>query len=55
VSVVVGTLGLIEQASLRGLIDLPSVLGQLQKTNVRLDAKLIRAVLERHHVRTKKV
>lgn len=51
---VVGTLGLIEQAALRGLIDLPSVMGQLQKTNVRLDDKLIQAVLQRHQVRTKK-
>jgi predicted nucleic acid-binding protein len=52
---VVGTLGLIEQASIRGLIDLPSVIGQFQKTNIRLDAKLIQAVLQRHRARTKKV
>jgi predicted nucleic acid-binding protein len=52
---VVGTLGLIEQASIRGLIDLPSVIGQFQKTNIRLDAKLIQAVLQRHQARTKKV
>jgi len=51
---VVGTLGLIEQASIRGLIDLPSVIGRLQKTNVRLDAKLIQAVLQRHQARTNK-
>ena len=51
---VVGTLGLIEQASLRGLVDLPSVLERLQKTNVRLDASLIQAVLQRHRARTKK-
>ena len=51
---VVGTLGLLEQASRRGLIDLPMVLGRLQQTNMRLEAKLILAVLERHHARTKK-
>ncbi len=45
---VVGTLGLIEQASIRGLIDLPAAIAGLQQTNVRLDSKLIRAVLERH-------
>jgi len=42
---VVGTLGLIEQAAIRGLIDLPDVMGKLQQTNARLDAKLIQAVL----------
>jgi len=51
---VVGTLGLIEQASIRGLIDLPRVIGKLWQTNVRLDFKLIQAVLERHYARTKK-
>jgi Arc/MetJ family transcription regulator len=34
---------------------LPSVMGQFQKTNVRLDAKLIQAALQRHQARTKKV
>ncbi len=52
---VVGTLGLIEQASIRGLIDLPFMMGQLQKTNVRLDAKLVQAILQRHQTRVKKV
>jgi uncharacterized protein len=51
---VVGTLGLIEQAGIRELIDLPDVIGQLQKTNARLDAKLIEAVLQRHRSRVKK-
>jgi predicted nucleic acid-binding protein len=51
---VVGTLGLIEQASIRGLIDLPAAIARLQQTNVRLDSKLIQAVLERHHARKKK-
>ena len=52
---VVGTVGLLEEAANRGLIDLPSMMGQLQKTNARLDAKLIQAVLQRHQARTKKV
>ena len=52
---VVGTVGLLEEAANRGLIDLPSVMGQFQTTNVRLDAKLIQAVLQRHQARTKKV
>ena len=51
---VVGTVGLLEQAAIRGLVDLPSVMGQLQKTNARLDASLIQAVLERHLARKKK-
>ena len=51
---VVGTLGLFEQASIRGLIDLPGVIGRLRQTNVRLDSKLIQAVLDRHQARPKK-
>jgi predicted nucleic acid-binding protein len=52
---VVGTVGLLEEAANRGLIDLPSMMGQLQKTNARLDAKLIQAVLQRHQARIKKM
>jgi predicted nucleic acid-binding protein len=51
---VVGTVGLLEQAAIRGLVDLPSVMGQLQKTSARLDARLIQTVLERHQARKKK-
>ncbi|MGH8210157.1 MAG: DUF3368 domain-containing protein [Steroidobacteraceae bacterium] len=49
---VIGTLGLIEQAAVRGLIDLPQVVKRLRQTNARLDPKLIEAVLERHKART---
>jgi len=45
---VVGTLGLLEQASRRGLLDLPGTLVRLHQTNVRLDPELIRAVLARN-------
>lgn len=48
---VIGTLGLLEEAALRGWIDLPQVLGQLQATNARLDPKLIEAMIERHKAR----
>ena len=45
---VIGTLGLLDQAALRALIDLPQVIGRLRQTNARLDPALVEAVLERH-------
>lgn len=48
---VIGTLGLLEQAAIRGWIELPKVIRQLQQTNARLDLKLVVAVLERDKVR----
>jgi predicted nucleic acid-binding protein len=45
---VIGTMGLLESAAVRGWIDLPQVLERLQQTNTRLDPKLIAAALERH-------
>jgi len=48
---VVGTLGLLEQASVRGLIELPMILARLAQTNARLDPALIRAALTRYLVR----
>lgn len=50
---VVGTLGLLEQASVRGWVALPEALERLRKTNARLDQKLIEAALERHRTRSK--
>ena len=44
---VTGTLGLLEIAAIRGLIDLPKVMGLLQKTNARLDPELIQSVMRR--------
>ena len=41
------TLGLLEQAAVRGLIDLPQAIDRLRQTNARLDSGLIEAVLER--------
>jgi predicted nucleic acid-binding protein len=48
---VVGTIGLLEQAAARGLIELPSVLARLRQTNARLDPELIRAALARDQAR----
>lgn len=48
---VVGTIGLLEQAAVRGLIDLPEKFVRLQQTNARLDPKLILAALERDKAR----
>jgi hypothetical protein len=48
---VVGTIGLLEQASARGLIELPIALARLCQTNARLDAELIHAALERDKAR----
>ena len=50
---VVGTLGLLEQASMRGWVVLPDALERLQRTNARLDPKLVEAVLERYRTRSK--
>jgi predicted nucleic acid-binding protein len=49
---VVGTLGLLEQASVRGRIAPPEALERLRKTNARLDSKLIEAVRERYRLRS---
>jgi len=48
---VVGTIGLLEQAAVRGLIDLPTVTARLGRTNARLDPELIRAALDRDRAR----
>lgn len=48
---VVGTIGLLEQAAVRGFIELPSTLARLRQTNARLDPELIRAALDRHQAR----
>lgn len=51
---VVGTIGLLEQAAARGLIELPQAMEQLRKTNARLDTELIHAALERDKARRQK-
>jgi predicted nucleic acid-binding protein len=48
---VVGTIGLLEQAAVRGLIELPQAMERLRQTNARLDAELIYAALERDKAR----
>jgi predicted nucleic acid-binding protein len=48
---VVGTIGLLEQAAARGLIELPQAMERLGQTNARLDPELIRAALERDKAR----
>lgn len=50
---VVGTLGLLEQASVRGWVALPEALERLRETNARLDPKLVEAALGRHRARSK--
>ena len=44
---VVGTIGLLEQAAARGLLELPQAMARLRQTNARLDPELIHAALER--------
>lgn len=51
---VVGTIGLLEQAAARGLIELPPALARLHQTNARLDPDLIRAALARDEARRQK-
>jgi predicted nucleic acid-binding protein len=48
---VVGTIGLLEQAAIRRLIELPTVLARLRQTNARLDPELIQAALARNQAR----
>ena len=48
---VIGTIGLLEQAAGRGLIDLADAIAKLQHTNARLDPKLIQAAIEREKAR----
>jgi predicted nucleic acid-binding protein len=48
---VVGTIGLLEQAEARELIDLPSTLLRLRQTNARLDPELILVALEQDKIR----
>ena len=50
---VTGTLGVLERAAERGLIDLPAAVGRLQATNFRAAPHVIRAVLEREADRQK--
>jgi predicted nucleic acid-binding protein len=38
---VIGTLGLLEQAAARGMLDLPQVMERLTQTNARLDPDLV--------------
>ena len=51
---VVGTVGLLELAAARGLIELPSILTRLVQTNARLDPELIRTALARDQARQRK-
>ena len=51
---VVGTVGLLEQAAARGLIELTPAMARLRQTNARLDPDLIRAALARDQARQKK-
>jgi len=51
---VVGTIGLLEQAAARGLIELPPALARLRQTNARLDPDLIRDALARDKARPQK-
>jgi len=45
---VTGTIGLLEAAAKRGLLDFAKAIQKLQVTNARLDEELIQAVLERN-------
>lgn len=44
---VIGTIGVLERASARGLLDLPQVMERLRLTNARLNPDLVRAALDR--------
>ena len=48
---VIGTIGLLEEAAARELLELPQVMDRLRQTNARLDPELIRAALDRDNRR----
>lgn len=48
---VIGTIGLLEQAAARGLLELPDTMERLRQTNARLAPELIRAALQRDKAR----
>ena len=48
---VIGTIGLLEEAAARELVELPQVMNRLRQTNARLDPELIRAALDRDNRR----
>lgn len=48
---IIGTLGVLELASSKGLVDLPAAIEALQATNMRLSDKLVQVVLARHDKR----
>jgi predicted nucleic acid-binding protein len=45
---VLGTVGILEQAALRGLIDLPETLARLKETSIRVPDELIQALIEQY-------
>jgi predicted nucleic acid-binding protein len=48
---VIGTIGLLEQAAAREMLDLPQVMDRLRQTNARLNPDLVNAALERDKAR----
>lgn len=48
---VIGTIGLLEQAAARGMLDLPQAMERLRQTNARLNPELVNAALERDKAR----
>ena len=48
---VIGTVGLLEEAAARDLLNLPEVAERLRQTNIRLDPALIEAALRRDNAR----
>jgi predicted nucleic acid-binding protein len=45
---VIGTIGVLDRAALRGLIDLPAVVARLRETNFRYRPELLDALLAQH-------
>ena len=52
--VIRGTVGVLEEAAMRGLIDLPSTLEKLRQTNFRLEEALFHTLLERDALRRRR-
>jgi len=51
----IGTVGVLEQAAASGFLDLPEVMPKLLNTNFRIDAEVVRAVLNRNAARFKTI
>lgn len=47
---IIGLLGILDEAAMQRLVDLPTAIDRLQTTNFRVSDRLIRSLLERYKI-----